>query len=64
LCKHAGKDTIIIIVHFLKHIIVGKSEGTGKEGDEEEDVSSYCRNQRLMGTERGSTRSNFVENSI
>ena len=63
MCKHAGKDTIII-VQFLKYIIEGNLEGTGKEEDEEEGVSSYCRNQRIMETERGSTRSHSVENSI
>jgi hypothetical protein len=38
-CKHAGKNNIII-VQFLKHFTEGNIEGTGKEEDEEEDVSS------------------------
>jgi hypothetical protein len=38
-CKHNGKNTIII-AQFLKHFIEGNIEGTGKEEDEEEDVSS------------------------
>jgi len=58
-CKHAGKNTIII-VQFLKHVIEGNIEGTGKE----EDVSSYWRNQRILETERVSTRSHSVENSL
>ena len=62
-CKHAGKNTIIT-VQFLKHVIEGNLEGMGKQEDEEEDVSSYWRNQRILETERGSTRSQSVENSI
>jgi len=50
-CKHAGNNTIII-VQFLKHVTEGSIEGTGKEEDEEEDVSSYWRNQRILETER------------
>ena len=63
MCKQAGKNTIII-VQFLNHVIEGNLEGTGKEEDEEEDVSSYCRNQRILETERGSTRSHSVDNSV
>jgi hypothetical protein len=62
-CKHAGKNTITI-VQFLKHVIEGNIEGTGKEEDEEEDVSRYWRNQRILETERVSTRSHSVENSL
>ena len=38
-CKHLGQNTIII-VQFLKHFIEENIEGTGKEEDKEEDVSS------------------------
>ena len=63
MCKHAGKNTIII-AQFLKHVFEGNIEGTGKEEDVEEDVSSYWRNQRILETERGSARSHSVENSL
>jgi hypothetical protein len=60
-CKHAGKNTIII-VQYLKHVSEGNIEGTGKEEDEEEDVSSYWRNKRILETERGCTSSRSVDN--
>jgi hypothetical protein len=59
MCKHAGKNTIII-VQFLKHVIEGNIEGTGKE----EDVSSYWRNQWIRESERVSTRPHSVEDSL